>query len=94
MDDTIGAPGGPDSEEASSRGRAPEEDEGSRQGSPHTSAQEGHPAREGERGDRDVGGPTSPDEETEDDVTGGAPGTPPGSGFEADPPGSSLELDE
>ena len=83
-DETIGAPGGPDSEEAGSAGRAPQEDEGSRKGSPHTSAEEGHPAGEGERSDRDVGGPTSPDQEPEEDVTGGAPGTPPGSGFEPD----------
>ena len=47
----------------------------------HTSPEEGHPAGEGERSDRDIGGPTSPDEET-DETTGGAPGTKPGSGFE------------
>ena len=92
-DDTIGAPGGPDNEEAGSGGRSPEEDEGSRLGSPHTSPEEGHPAGRGERGARDVGGPTSPDEEPEEDVSGGAPGTPPGSGFDADPPGSSVEPD-
>jgi hypothetical protein len=48
----------------------------------HTSAEEGHPAGEGERSDRDIGGPTSPEHEPEDDVTGGATGTPPDSGFE------------
>jgi hypothetical protein len=82
-DGTIGAPGGLDSDEAGTSGRAPREDEGLRQGSPHTSPQEGHPAGEGERGDRDVGGPTSPDQEPEEDVTGGATGTR-GSGFEPD----------
>jgi len=40
----------------------------------HTSAEEGHPAGDGERTDRDIGGPTSPDDEPEEDVTGGAPG--------------------
>ena len=42
----------------------------------HTSPEEGHPAGEGERSDRDIGGPTSP-EDGEDDATGGAPGTKP-----------------
>jgi len=82
-DETIGAPGGPDSDEAGAAGRAPQEDEGSRQGSPHTSVEKGHPAGEGERSDRDVGGPTSPEHEPEDDVTGGATGTR-GSDFEPD----------
>ncbi|HEV2075777.1 MAG TPA: hypothetical protein VGR10_06030 [Thermoleophilaceae bacterium] len=82
-DETIGAPGGPDSERAGEEGRAPEELEGSRQGSPHTPPEEGHPAGEGQRGDRDVGGPTSPDDEgAAEDATGGAPGTAPGSGFD------------
>ena len=40
---------------------------------PHTSPEEGHPAGEGERSDRDIGGPTSAD--TGGDETGGAPGT-------------------
>ena len=83
-DEAIGAPGGPEGEEAGSGGRAPSEDEGSRKGSPHTSVEEGHPAGVGKRGDRDVGGPTSPENEPDEDVTGGAPGTPPGSGFEPD----------
>ncbi len=82
LDDTIGAPGGPDSDEAGELGRAPEEDEGSRRGSPHTSEEEGHPAGRGERRDRDVGGPTSPDDAEGGETSGGAPGTPPGSGFE------------
>ncbi len=81
FDETIGAPGGPDNDEAGRAGRTPEEQEGSRSGSPHTPPEEGHPAGRGERGDRDVGGPTSPAEER-DDATGGAPGTPPDSGFE------------
>ena len=48
----------------------------------HKSPEEGHPAGEGERSDRDVGGPTSPDEEPEEDVAGGAPGKSPDSGFD------------
>jgi hypothetical protein len=46
-------------------------------GSPHTSPEEGHPAGEGERSDRDIGGPTSPDEEPEEDVSGGGPSKAP-----------------
>ena len=49
----------------------------------HTSPEEGHPAGEGERSDRDIGGPTSPEETGEEDATGGAPGTPPDSGFDS-----------
>lgn len=82
-DDKVGAPGGPDSAEAGAGGRTAPEEEGSRQGSPHTSPEEGHPAGAGERGDREVGGPTSPDRELEADVTGGGRGTKP-SGFESD----------
>ncbi len=60
-------------------------------GSPHTSAEEGHPAGTGERSDRDIGGPTSPEESGGDgeesrgdgEETGGAPGTKPADeGFE------------
>jgi hypothetical protein len=40
----------------------------------HTSPEEGHPAGDGERSDRDIGGPTS-GEESGEDVTGGAKGT-------------------
>ena len=47
----------------------------------HTTPQEGHPAGTGTRSDRDIGGPTSP-ESPNQGATGGAPGTPPGSGFE------------
>ena len=49
----------------------------------HTSPEEGHPAGEGERSDRDIGGPTTPDETSEEDATGGATGSSPGSGFES-----------
>ena len=49
---------------------------------PHTSAEEGHPAGEGERSDREVGGPTSDPEQDDDEATGGAPGTSPGSDFD------------
>lgn len=52
-------------------------------GSPrvHTTPQEGHPAGTGQRSDRDIGGPTAP-EAPNQGATGGAPGTPPDSGFE------------
>ena len=43
----------------------------------HTSAEEGHPAGEGERSDRDVGGPTSPDDAPDEDVEGGGPSKTP-----------------
>jgi hypothetical protein len=46
----------------------------------HTPLGEEHPAGEEPRSDRDVGGPTGdPDAEPSE---GGAPGTPPDSGFE------------
>jgi hypothetical protein len=41
----------------------------------HTSPEEGHPAGESDRTDRDIGGPTSG--ESSGDETGGAPGTKP-----------------
>ena len=44
---------------------------------PHTSADEGHPAGDGERTDRDIGGPTTPDETPEGDVEGGGPSPKP-----------------
>ena len=53
-----------------------QEDKQEEGGSPHTSADEGHPAGTGERSDRDIGGPTS-GEEGDGDETGGAPGTKP-----------------
>ena len=43
----------------------------------HTTPEEGHPAGDGQRSDRDIGGPTT-GEETGDE-TGGAPGTKPDS---------------
>ena len=49
---------------------------------PHTSPEEGHPAGEGERSDREIGGPTT-GEDSDDDATGGAPGTPDESGFDS-----------
>jgi hypothetical protein len=48
----------------------------------HTSPEEGHPAGDGERSDRDIGGPTDPDDAS-GDATGGAPGSSPDSGFES-----------
>lgn len=48
----------------------------------HTTPEEGHPAGTGERGDRDVGGPTGSERESDGEETGGAPGTAPDSGFE------------
>lgn len=55
----------------------------SRNGGPrvHTTPQEGHPAGTGTRSDRDIGGPTTT-EGPNQGATGGAPGTPPDSGFE------------
>jgi hypothetical protein len=50
------------------------QDEG---GSPHTSPEEGHPAGTGERSDRDIGGPTSPEDGGDGNATGGGPGTKP-----------------
>ncbi len=50
----------------------------------HTSAEEGHPAGEGERSDRDIGGPTSPEDPPEEDVEGGGPSkTPEDEGFDS-----------
>ena len=82
-EETIGAPGGPDSDDAGREGRAPDEDAGSRAGSPHTSPEEGHPAGPGERSDRDVGGPTSPDDPSDEEETGDGPSTRPDGGFES-----------
>ncbi len=41
----------------------------------HTSDQGGHPAGPGPRSDRDIGGPTDPDD-ADTDTSGGAPGNP------------------
>ena len=43
-------------------------------GTPHTTPEEGHPAGDGERSDRDIGGPTA-DDAAGGDETGGATGT-------------------
>jgi hypothetical protein len=52
--------------------------------SPHTSPEEGHPAGDGERTDRDVGGPTSPEDGGDGEYEGGGPGTKPGDeGFDS-----------
>ena len=69
-------------EDAKDEAEAADEDR-SPEGGPrvHTSPEEGHPAGTGERSDRDIGGPTSPEEPPEDDATGGAAGTR-GSGLE------------
>ncbi len=48
----------------------------------HTTPEESHPAGPGERSEREIGGPTDPDQGGEGDETGGAPGTKPDSGFE------------
>ncbi len=49
----------------------------------HTGADEGHPAGDGERSDRDIGGPTSPDDPPEEDVEGAGPSkAPEDEGFE------------
>ena len=40
-------------------------------GSPHTSADEGHPAGDGERTDRDIGGPTTDESSGDGEETGG-----------------------
>ena len=42
-------------------------------GSPHTTPEEGHPAGDGERTDRDIGGPTA--DESGGEEQGGATGT-------------------
>lgn len=43
----------------------------------HTSPEEGHPAGDGERSDREIGGPTSPEKETDGEETGGGPSKQP-----------------
>lgn len=73
--ETSQGPGEPDREGFVS-------DEANEGDSPDVHGEE-HPAGEGERSDRDIGGPTSPDEESEEDATGGATGSSPGSGFES-----------
>ena len=43
----------------------------------HTTPEEGHPAGDGERTDRDIGGPTSPEGDGEGEATGGGPSQKP-----------------
>jgi len=50
------------------------EQEESGGGTPHTTPEEGHPAGDGERSDRDVGGPTA-DDSSSGEESGGATGT-------------------
>lgn len=75
--ETTKGPGDPERE-----GFVSEEAEEGESPRVHTSPEEGHPAGEGERSDRDIGGPTSPEDESEEDVSGGAPGKSPDSGVE------------
>jgi hypothetical protein len=79
---TTEGPGEPDREGMGVEGDGPQV---------HTGPGE-HPGGEGERSDRDIGGPTSPDSEPEEDVEGGGPSVSPGSGFEAH--GESGESEE
>lgn len=41
----------------------------------HTTPEEGHPAGDDQRSDRDIGGPTTDDDASDSDETGGATGT-------------------
>ena len=41
----------------------------------HTTPEEGHPAGDGERSDRDIGGPTPSEDTSGEDATGAATGT-------------------
>jgi len=66
-------PGEPDRNPPSVEGEGP---------TAHTSPGEGHPAGEGERTDRDVGGPTSAEDPPQEGSEGGAHGSSPGSHFE------------
>jgi len=78
---TEEGPGEPDREGVSVEGDGPDV---------HTAPGEGHPGGDGERGDRDIGGPTA-DESGSGDAEGGAPGASPGSGFE---PHGEADSDE
>ena len=80
---TTEGPGEPDREGVSA-------DQGDGPGV-HTSPGEGHPAGDGERSDREIGGPTDPDEPGDGDAQGGATGASPGSGFE---PHGDADSDE
>lgn len=81
---TSEGPGEPDREGIEVEGDGPDA---------HTSPSEGHPGGEGERSDRDTGGPRTSDEASPDseDVTGGAASSKPDSGFE---PHGEAESDE
>ena len=46
-------------------------------GNVHTSPEEGHPAGEDERSDRDIGGPTAPENGGDGEETGGGPSPKP-----------------
>lgn len=61
-------------------GQEDKQDEG---GSPHTSAEEGHPAGTGERSDRDIGGPTSPENGDGEETGSGPSPKPADEGFES-----------
>jgi len=76
--ETTQGPGEPDRE-----GFVSEEAQEGESPRVHTTPEEGHPAGEGERSDRDMGGPTSPEQPSDEDVSGGAPGRRPDNGFES-----------
>ena len=78
---TTEGPGEPDREGVTVEGDGPDV---------HTKPGEGHPAGDGERSDREIGGPTAP-EDGPGDAEGGAPGASPGSGFE---PHGDADSDE
>ena len=53
-------------------------------GSPHTTPEEGHPAGDGPRSDRDIGGPTPAEgAEGSDGTEGGVKGDKPTPGFDS-----------
>ena len=63
QEETFDGPGEPEGNPPPVEGDGPEV---------HTGEDEGHPAGDGERTDRDIGGPTGPDDPPEDDGEGGA----------------------
>ncbi|MGI8749356.1 MAG: hypothetical protein ACR2J6_02200 [Thermoleophilaceae bacterium] len=72
---TTEGPGEPDREGITVEGDGPDV---------HTKPGEGHPGGEGERSDRDIGGPrTSGEGPGSEDVSGGAPGSASDSRFES-----------
>ena len=78
---TSEGPGEPDREGIEVEGDGPQV---------HTKPGEGHPAGDGERSDRDIGGPTA-DEDASEEVEGGATGASPGSAFD---PHGDADSDE